>query len=63
MHLGVQRLYSPVHHLGEPRNILNPDYRDLLASQSLSGPTSRNDLPSEGHELAGELDDAAFVRD
>src|SRR5213076_675232 len=62
VHLGVQGLHAPVHHFGESRHLLDRNHGDPSLAQRLGGATGGYDLPAERDQLAGELHDAALVR-
>ncbi len=63
VHLRMQRLHPAVHHFRESRDVLDANDRDPLASEGLGGAAGRDDLPLEGHQFSGELDNSAFVGD
>ena len=62
VHLGVEGLHAAVHHLGEARHTFNGDHREACLAERLGCAAGRDDLPAERGQLAGELDDAALVR-
>ena len=49
VHFWVQRLHAAVHHLREPRNVLDAGYRDLLTPQRLRRAARGDYFPLEVH--------------
>src|SRR5213080_257949 len=63
VHLGVQRLHPPVHHLGEPGDLFDGGHRYPSLAQRVRRAAGGHDLAPEGRELASKLNDAPLVRD
>src|SRR3989442_8811097 len=61
--LGVQRLHPPVHHLGEPGDLLDGEDRHAGVAQRIRRAAGGHDLAPERHQLASKLNDALLVRD
>ena len=62
MHLGVQRLNTPVHHLGEARELLDGDHRNAGLFQHARGTARRDDLNTVvAYQRLSELDDTRLV--
>jgi hypothetical protein len=64
MHLGMERLHTPAHHLGEARVVLDVGHVDAGVGQDLGSSPGRDDLDAElALERLDELDDATLVGD
>src|SRR5438128_6500517 len=63
VHVGVQRLYPPIEHLGEPRQFLKRVNRDVRLAQHPLGAAGRVHRDGKAIEPAGEFDESALVRD
>ncbi len=63
VHRGVQRLEAALHHLGHARDPVHGQDRNPRLPQRLGRAAGRDEFPAERHELPGEGDEAALVRD
>src|SRR3569833_2179167 len=63
MHLGVQRLYPPIHHLGETGEVGYVTHRRARAGDQLGGPASRHQFDPEPRQGLGEILHAALIED
>jgi hypothetical protein len=59
----VQRLDASVHDLGKAREVLDRAHLEARVGERRGGAAGRDELDAEVGETAGEVDDAALVRD
>ncbi len=59
----VQRLHAPVHHLRKAGEVLDRAHLEAGVGERRGRPARRHELDAQAGESAGEVDDAALVRD
>jgi hypothetical protein len=61
MHLGVQRLHPPVHHLGKAGEVGNVAHRQARIAQGLGRAAGADQLDAPRRQRRAEVSQTAFV--